>query len=322
MKRVVASLGCLLGLAASGPAADGPAPAAPGDSITATKREFDSIKALRDPALPASAKGTLPNLQVPELHTTTPDAARRAKQKQAEAAAKAKKSGTGNWLVDAMEKDARTQAGDRGSASDGSGRRTRDGRSDAASEDLLETDAEARSLLAGDETASGLEAARDERRTERKSVEERPNVVNPLTQFLGSWMTPQDYALLRPGLDDSGRRNDVPGGAGGSAGGGGLAGGESAAQLAFLESRPVSPANAPVRENPFLQALELPASPAGSSLSAPSANFTLPEMSAAPASAPLLPATTVAPTPAPRSTVPDFAKPALEEKYFKQLKRF
>lgn len=322
MKRVVASLGCLLWLAASAPAADGPAPAAPGDSISAAKREFDSIKALRDPALPAPSKGTLPNLQVPELHTTTPDAARRVKQKQAEAAAKAKKSGTGNWLVDAMEKDARTQAGNRGSASDGAGRRTRDSRSEAASEDSLETDAEGRSLLAADEAVSGLDATRGERRTERERVDERPNVVNPLTSFLGSWMTPQDYALLRPGLDDSGRRNDVPAGAGGSAGGGGLAGGESTAQLAFLESRPASPANPPVRENPFLQALEFPASPTGSSLSAPSPTFTLPEMSAAPAAAPLLPATAVAPTHPPKSTVPDFAKPALEEKYFKQLKRF
>jgi hypothetical protein len=322
MKRVVARLGFLLGLAAPAPAADGPAPTVPGDSISAAKREFDSLKALREPALPTSAKGTLPNLQVPELHATPPDATRRAKQKQAEAAAKARKSGTGNWLVDAMERDARATGGNRGAASGVSGRRTRDGRSDGASEDLLETDAEGRPLSATDDAASGVAAAHDQRRSERESVDERPNVVNPLTQFLGSWMTPQDYALLRPGLDDSARRNDGAAGIGGGAGGGGLPGGESTAQLALLDARSDSPATAPARENPFLQALELPAAPTGPMLPAPAPAFAPTEISAAPAAPPLLPAAAVTPPPPPRSTVPDFAKPALEEKYFKQLKRF
>lgn len=322
MKRAVASLGCLLGLAAPAPAADGPAPAAPGDSITAAKREFDSLKALREPALSAPAKGALPNLQVPELHTPSPEATRRAKQSQTEAAAKARKTGTGNWLVDAMEKDARATGGNRGTASDLSGRRTRDRRADGASDDLPETDAAGRPLLAADEAASGLAAARDERQSERDRVEERPNVVNPLTQFLGSWMTPQDYALLRPGLDDSARRNDGAAGSGGSAGGAGLPGRESTAQLALLDVRPVPPAAAPARENPFLQALETPAVPAGPMLPAPAPAFAPPELPVAPAAPPLQPAAAVAPPPPPRSTVPDFAKPALEEKYFKQLKRF
>ena len=145
---------------------------------------------------------------------------------------------------------------------------------------------------------------------------ETPAVVNPLTRYLDDWMTPQDYALLKPGLTSqfdprAGANNavvpnpDVPV----------LPGGLS--EFAFGGAGvPPHPRDMP-KENPYLQSLKtesLVSSTTVDSKPVSSAPVLPPTLQRVPPRPPLA-------SPAP-GRIPDFAKPATDEKYFKQLKRF
>ena len=131
-------------------------------------------------------------------------------------------------------------------------------------------------------------------------------------------MTPHDYALLKPGLEQAiGAQIDTRTNAPSSS---------ATISLPLLPGTnatfgsvspvPVSPVQTAPRENPYLTALSpAPAIPAPN----PTSVSTLPSLPAASALPPFL----GAPQPPPaKSAVPDFVKPATDEKYFKQLKRF
>ncbi len=139
-------------------------------------------------------------------------------------------------------------------------------------------------------------------------------VANPLAGFLNDWMTPQDYALLKPGLaesfetrSDSNKSPDLPKTAEIRGGIDGLLLGGNA-----------SPAmRAPAaRENPYLESLkvDLPATPAVTT-ARPSMPIAAPTPARAGIVAPPPPASVA-------NKIPDFAKPPTDEKYFKPLKRF
>jgi hypothetical protein len=145
-------------------------------------------------------------------------------------------------------------------------------------------------------------------------------VANPLESYLGGWMTPQDYALLKPSLAQGalpgGGRDPMSPNALQSANGALPGIGGTGAALGI--SAPAAGLPAPkAKENPFLQALVTPA-PA---VPVPAFGAAMP-----PATPAVKPLATAAPPPPPiepaKSKIPDFAKPAEDEKYFKQLKRF
>ena len=138
--------------------------------------------------------------------------------------------------------------------------------------------------------------------------------LNPLAPFMAQWMSPKDYALLKPGMTDSLTSSttawaEVT-----------LPGALTAATmdinrkgnaLTTLPGRNLSPVGvfSPAADNPFIQFVVSPALPAKVTAPAP------PVVPASAATAPVEP-------PPEKPKAPAIAKPSDDAKYFKQLKRF
>lgn len=274
-------------------------PAREDTAISGIKREFDTTKSSHNPAL--RQKGDVPRLTMPEMPASTAGGWSPPKPPEPE-----KKSA--NWLVEAMDR----QAGDQ-----------KAGRRDGLLDDK-ERAAGSRAKANGMDGADRgrAEAAKRQENFDSKgeasdSARSAPTVVvdNPLTRYLGDWMTPQDYALLKPGLTASlaavgAREAGAPSAAATLTASAPSTGIETGAGRAVP---PLEIAPKP-RENPFLQALNSPVAP----VFAPPVPLTKPE---APKNAGVYALPPPRPEP-PKSPVPDFVKPAQDEKYFKPLKRF
>ncbi len=270
------------------------------DSIAVARREFDLIKSARQPQ-PATH---LPRVSLPELPSGAMDAPVRSQP-----AARPPRSNSANWLVEAMQKA-------RGSI----------GENPPRGDDL-------RSERSGDEVeraAADPRAAANPARPHRDSAdgmkEQKPNtaVFNPLASYLGSWMTPQDYTLLGPSIQNSAGSRDAlnpdyatPNSPVAPATSAGIAGSAVAPgeMRGWTMRKPAAPA-AP-RENPYLAglnpiALMPPKTPSGG-----------PTVQPPPAGKSLFsPPAPTEPGRSPPSTLPDFVKSQADEKYFKPLKRF
>ena len=282
--RGVFSTWCALGAAAVIFAAE--APPSPlksrtdsDESLATVKRDFEAIKSAREATGKSSVD--LPRLTAPELQT---EVRRPAAPK---APAPVKKSA--NWLVDAVEA---SKPGARGE------------QTPEENAGALAFSAETRT-----ENDAGPTQRGKARPTDRKTGQTTETVVNPLTSFMAGWMTPQDLALLRPGMGGPTAAESISRGerprefAEQSASG--VSPGKGSELFATREKAPL--VSAAPRVNPFLESIGSPAiAPMRAILPTPSR-------------APLAPA--VEPIPA-KSKVPEFAKPPEDEKYFKQLKRF
>ena len=276
------------------------------DAIAEARKEFETIKSVREAALLPESR--MPKLGVPELSLpTTPSAVSGPKPKQNPRDPK-----SSNWLVDAMAKETNTSAG----RTPESRSKERKARSNSKNHDDGSRGEGARGFEARESAAAGSER---EQRDEREEDVTAAVVVNPLNAFLGEWMTPQDYALLKPGLtpkEGSGVAGNVaglPGSLGVTLPGNGLKDLSFGGPVASSNPPPTSP-----RENPYLQSLK-PDAAVTSTLnrSRPTETSMVPN---APRQAPM-----VAPTPPvtpPPSKIPEFAKPPTDDRYFKQLKRF
>lgn len=269
-------------------------PSPPEDSIAAAKRDLELIKASSAPL--AQKRAGLPLFSTPELQVEAPVAAPRSAPKtpaDTEALKRAE-----NWLVDAMMKrPAHT------------------------------TETKSRSPLAAatvtaeasrrPEVDEGAEiSARSQPKLGGPEAQERAEtVVNPLTNFMAGWMTPQDFKLLQPtwGRDSQGasRARDE----------------FSATPLPATTSSPterlgpgrlpVEAASSATRENPFLAAL----GPVGSTAGVPAPPTIAPPLVRSQSSGAVAPP--AASTPASTDpTRPSFMKPQDDAKYFKPLKRF
>jgi hypothetical protein len=299
MRRLVRIL-LLVGAAAVGRAADEPAPpakAAASDesSISSAKRDFDSIKAARDEAL--HPKSDLPRLSVPELQTGTPAPRAPGTDPANELRNKAKSP---NWLVEAMEKG-KTEARGRNS------KNTAGKDSDPA--EAWSADKPALTDLSGAEPKRGKTADSAERR-------ESEPPPNPLAPYLAGWMTAKDYALLKPAANGNAGATTaitVPG-VSPAAVGDSIATSRPETRLPLRGEGPAG--LPPPSENPFLAALNLP-SPAPAALPTAIPPAAVPSVPAAPALR-----YEPAPAPPPAVRVPDFARPANDDRYFKPLKRF
>lgn len=294
-------------IAVAGFAAESAAPsdAAQGDAIKAARREFETMKAVGDRA--QQPNGSLPKMTMPELQQSASDPRPWASPKSKQGHPSTKKSS--NWLVEAMEKEARRN-------NDRSG--SRDGRGREEAENVDEAAGAFDPTPENEEELSALAAERVMREREITEQREKREVVNPLTRFLGDWMTPRDYAVLKPALDDAatGRSN-------------GRTDQSSPALLGIdasvtettlgIGSAGESSRLMPIvpRENPYLEGLQTPPPtiPTPQLFAPPSVR------AVAPTPAPMV-SPAAAPTSAPKSKIPEFAKPAQDEKYFKQLKRF
>lgn len=310
-------------------------PEAEGDAILAAKRELAAIKAVND----ARFTPTLNNrpshrLAVPELRTESaavPPPALRAVKPEAK---------SNNWLIDAMAQSERNRRdgrepqrsmdANRGSPRTGTNRDigspgTAFGSDPGGGQNAIDSldplysrnprGSRGATMLERNDASSS--SAADEQMT--------PAALNPLTHFLGDWMTPQDYALLRPGLEtalpggvvrpgdarfslpgtpdfalESSLKREIPGG--------------------FTAATPITSEPSP-RANPFLESLNrVEFTPPARVIPPPvQPGPGLLPSAAVPASPPPASAAVVAPL---RPNVPDFPKPGQDEKYFKQLKRF
>lgn len=284
-------------------------PSAPETSggIVGARKDFESVKAARDPAL--QSKPDAPRISTPEWHgLPSPSVSGPASTKKKPAAETKSK----NWLVDAMQKPATTSSRDDRPGSD----RERDASRERAREGpwrLREPDVADANASSRPDAASTAAPQRDERNRKAVGID-----ANPLTRFLGDWMTPQDYALLKPGLEATGMiPSTLNGGVGWGSGAVGAATGGIAPNDTLFglgeTAAPRSTVAAPARENPFLQSLTPPAPPPVAAPSRPLSAPPVPAIQSAPP--PLSP-------PAGPAQIPEFAKPSDDAKYFKQLKRF
>lgn len=319
-------------LAAPLTAAEAPPPAstpAPAQSIESAKKEFEALKAAREAAQRGQGSTALPRMTVPEFQTGLGDPRPTQGTKANPALDPTKKSA--NWLVDGMAREAARRDGERDRSPNPNARErrepsTREGGANGVPSDEagLSTEASANDLR--NETPSARDS-RDRSHAEKEKTSEAPN---PLNRYLAEWMTPRDYATLKPSIADglsasgsaqsSGLRDlALPASLGGGLSGITLPGGIAPPGADGLGSGPKSSSSVtpPPRENPYLQSFALPPAPA-TSLPAPPptpAPFTTsPVLSPMPSPTPA--------TPAAKPAVPDFTRPAHDEKYFKQLKRF
>jgi hypothetical protein len=311
MRRLALSF--VAALAIAGPGLRGgeispPAPA-PGP-IESAKRDYDAIKASRTSV--EQQKLQFPAGAAPELRVTgeSPPADPRVTGTRGKDPAKdpaAKRGVTANWLVNAMNDDKTADARDAaGLSGELNGREQRAAGTTARK--AGETDASARR---GEKSADAAKAA--------------TAVVNPLENYLASWMKPGDYQLLRPS------KTSEPGAA--ALGGQRDGAGDLTDQINLAaRQRPMSgrsEAGSPVAGSPGSGGA--PPNPYLADSAAASAYDTAPRQAAAvPASAkafspaPAVDAATAGPVAPPPAKAPpgDLLKARDDARYFPQLKRF
>jgi hypothetical protein len=261
------------------------------NSITTVKRELDALKSSNS-GTPAQ-KNEIPGLPMPALRMGEAEVPV-VPRSGSKATAPQKK--TGNWLIEAMEK-----------------------KSDGAKSDRRRNASEPNFFTDEEDVTAEVENTRSEKTPAEKGERLPGTNLNPLDRYMGEWMTANDLAVLLPNLAATGRTEGTrPVDAASSAfAGDALTRNTLDAALGIRGVAVQLKENTP-RENPFLQALDLPPTPTGRS----SAPAPLPTTSPQPTRPPLFSPTPPPENAAAKTGTPDFAKPGSDEKYFKQLKRF
>lgn len=279
---------------ASARASDPPAPAS--DPISAAKRDFAAIKAQVAPQEPSSGLAAIDARDDGQATPGAPSPPYPSLRSAPEAPGT--RGGTGNWLVDAMEKGT-----DRAQASPGG--------VDSARGDL-----ELLRDTGGPESREGRDTRQPGAADSAASRAPAGDAFNPLDAFMEGWVSAQDRELLLPakrgeGLPGGERAGTLPGldfGPQGASRGGAPASRDAA--LADSDSRAANPYVADLDPAP-LKALA-PPDPAGF------APLLLPDLSRGMSP----PALDSGLFDAPKPPGPDFMQPAEDDKYFRQMKRF
>lgn len=255
-------------------------------SIAGARKEFETIKSLK--GIGSEVKGETPRFAVPAMPADAPPGGPSPSRNSPRNSEKP----TSNWLVDAMAKNQSAKS-DRGT--------------------------DPRLPVSG---ASGQEKmrAQDDRPPGRpdKPSADRSSPTNPFSRYLGVWISPQDYALLKPALEPAAAMSGARSGTGAEQGIapafsplGSL--GPKSTSDSLLAQVPPSGRGGTDRSNPYLEAVTKPAPIAGVQTAAVPVKSKAPS----PGPAPLEP-----PSVQPPVRTPDPVRPGSDEKYFKQLKRF
>lgn len=290
-----------------------------GDSIAASRRELEALKAER---IDLRARNvTVPELDAPE-DTFRPQDSLMSKKARDELKAKAKAAKSANWLIDAMEKNASTEKDSRkpsGSEKIKTGEpRLTSGTLSGDQNTRLDVDA-----LSGRRNSDVRQPATTESREAKAPKEE---VINPLAGFMASWMTPRDYELLQKSPGPNGSSGPVS--ASPVSSGLGAASDPDGMLQRFDRSAGAAPVNSSpgptvaVRENPYLQSTlrsmtETPSVIRELSLSPPTV-----VAPSAPSAPPVSNYEPVAPVDRIAPFVLEKLKRSDDAKYFPQLKRF
>jgi hypothetical protein len=280
---------------------------APEDPIAVAKRDYEALK---EGAVDAKQEKRLLSPQsVPVLDANTeltPTLSPLARQRQTELKAAEKRSK--NWLLDAMAEQKESDAKERNL-------RGRDAKPKAHDLIVDASASESGHDLTGESAA--LSSTTKKRETQEKP--ERSETANPLASYMSSWMSPGDFALLKP--TSNSRLGDT-----------------SVTSESLVQKEPISAPADGARDGPLFQAnVPLPSSgshPENPYLTDQSEAPSLLGPSSSPVSSPPQLSDTrnrSSPVPAaseqsnPSGAAPsarDFAKPDSDAKYFKQLKRF
>lgn len=290
------------------------------ESIAATKRDLERIRGASDPRFQGSANAAAPRVAVPELRIDSVESSMPPVAPTATKRASTPEKNAGNWLVDAMEQGAR----ERDERQRGAMGVPRWDERDARQPSELGPTTSGQPSRAGEPRLPGSERERTPLSSLANAAEKRPATTNPLAPYLSEWLTPHDYALLRPGIaaEAAGQTgagvSDFRNGVGSE-----LASALGAPTLkrdipGGFGPAPMPRSPAPLRENPFLTGLidpprtvSPPAATQPSIVATPSA---VSDRLAIPMGTPQ--------TPSISPRIPDVAKPRPDETYFKQLKRF
>ncbi len=280
-------------------AGDPPAPAS--DAIAAARKDFASIKA---PAAPPEAGPGIPVIGARD------DGAGSAGVRAdgpvllpppglAAADPFGKKAGTGNWLVDAMERKPEQPQSSRGK--DDPARGGLDHLRDAAGPGKV-----AQLSESGERAESNVPAG---------------SAYNPLEAFMEGWVSAHDRELLLPARRGDGLLGGDPGGARAGMLPGIDLGPQGSSTGGATAPRDAAPADPDLRPaaNPYIadidpapiRALPPPDAPVFAPLMLPDLSRGMPPPALDPRSFDAF-----------RPVVPDFAQPADDDKYFKQMKRF
>ncbi len=264
------------------------------DSIAAAKRGLSTLNSNAKNAAVAPSSGTSPTVSIPEFRAVEPAGIVNPPKPDE----KLKAQPSTNWLVDAMMKPKNERSGDR----------TRDSLRDRLADKSKDPS------HAGEREKDGNAETHSEQEPGARRLHE---VSNPLGRYMADWLTPQDYALLRKTADATADRQALEFGAslpvGVSSGSDELSSALAGFGIeSFTRDKDPAIATKPA-ENPYLQAWALPDPPVASSLPPPTSPLTAaPSFTPPPAPEP----------PSSKPTLPDFVKPATDDKYFKPLKRF
>jgi len=277
----------------------------PADPEAAAKKDLAAIRSTVAPSDPAAALPSL-NLQevgpLPAAEHPAPSLLLAPEGELGPDGLKKKKEGTGNWLVDAMERD---QKADKAAAPG----RDRD--------DLLKSDGD---LVRGDEkgvTRPEKEGQPfDQSREKAEAAVAAAPVYNPLESFMSSWISAKDHDLLLPAKAEAGL-----GEAARTRGDQGLELGPANPAEDLLPA--VDPASeAKAGPNPYLAELDQPPPPVASGFAAPVPLVFAPADLAEGPRAPAASGVDPRPDDPVRTFIPDFAQPSDDDRYFKQLKKF
>jgi hypothetical protein len=275
------------------------------DSIGLAKKDLAEIKSPRgQPDL-----GALPTMDLRELGPVPggarPEASPLGPERDPALDALKKKGGSGNWLVDAMDKNTSSQAS-----------RTKE------KDEILKGDPD---LVRADEKGVRLEKdpfALDEAGGKERPKEPLEAVYNPLDAFMSGWISARDHdLLLSPGKGDGAggadgvrtRADLLPGFEAGAS--------QPAAELKLAQVDPAGFGETKLTANPYLAVVDPAAVAAGSWVAPEATGFAPLELEALPRGL-TSPGLDPRPTDPQRSVVPDFAQPGDDDKYFKQLKKF
>ncbi|HEY5229215.1 MAG TPA: hypothetical protein VIJ19_11785, partial [Opitutaceae bacterium] len=285
-----------------------PAPA-PADSIATAKSD---LAAIRSPLAQPELNQALPSLDMKDVGavpaTATPDFTELLKRDEERGpnGLKAKKEGTGNWLIDAMDKSDPKAAEKKGRY------------------DLLKTDSDA---LRGDERPGARTQAEfvtiDQGRDRAPEAEPaKKQAYNPLDSFMSGWISAKDQEVLLPVSKGEITASDTPKAHPENLQNLELGPSGSAAEPLVPGLDAVSAPDSKVAANPYLPEVDTASVTQLKAFTAPD----LPAFGASELSDPVraAPAAGLDTRPADngKGIIPDFAQPTDDDKYFKQMKRF
>ncbi len=272
---------------------------APSDGFDKVRKELEATKNTRTPAAQPAAgmsSSALPDWQgATIIPPPTSPAGRKIPGRETKPS---------NWLVEAMSQT-NSSLGSSG---------TEENRATAVGDARLLPEKNVSRRFGSEKAAAGGDLR------ELKPLAGQPVASDPFARFMGGWMTPQDYALLKPVAVGESTPRDASRETGSVAPSLNARTPELSTSIrthGVVESaRKQVPSPAP-RENPYLQALAAPSIASRPALAAPKPTTISP-------SRPVAGTVSIQPaaTPPPPAKAPDFPSATDDEKYFKQLKRF